>query len=168
MIQRVQSVYLVVAIVMNVILLFAPFMIAESPQGAEPAEQLIVEGAKTLYAASEEGAAALEMNLERYNYLSLSIALLTSFLLLVVIFMFKQRLKQVMFCRLALLLEAAILAAMLLYDVPAAKDLMENAPDDYTYQYGIVFPIIALLFIFMAIRAIMADERLVRSADRIR
>lgn len=37
-----------------------------------------------------------------------------------------------------------------------------------SYGAGIFFPVISLIFILMAIKAIRRDENLVRSADRIR
>ena len=49
-------------------------------------------------------------------------------------------------------------------------DGLRNQLDDVAFNYGagVLFPIISLIFILMAIKAIKRDEALVRSADRIR
>ncbi len=39
---------------------------------------------------------------------------------------------------------------------------------EFNYGAGVLFPVISLIFILMAIKAIKRDEDLVRSADRIR
>jgi hypothetical protein len=39
---------------------------------------------------------------------------------------------------------------------------------DYDFRYTIFFPLIAMLFTYLAIRGIKKDEKLVRSTDRLR
>ena len=43
-----------------------------------------------------------------------------------------------------------------------------NATVDYSADAGIYFPLVALLMLILANRSIMKDEKLVRSADRLR
>ena len=39
---------------------------------------------------------------------------------------------------------------------------------DITWKYSVVFPVIALIFNYLAMRGIAKDESLVRSLDRLR
>ena len=42
------------------------------------------------------------------------------------------------------------------------------APTNTSYMPGIVMPIVAMIFLFMAIGGIRKDQKLVRSLDRLR
>jgi hypothetical protein len=44
----------------------------------------------------------------------------------------------------------------------------ELKASDFDYQFGMVWPVIAIIFTFMAKHSIQKDEKLVRSADRLR
>ena len=88
------------------------------------------------------------------------IALLT----LVTIFLYKKRSMQIKNCYLILLLLILIYLLDFIFErqyLPFA-DFFENSR--YTY----IFPFIACILVYLAIRRIKKDEKLVRSLDRLR
>ena len=90
---------------------------------------------------------------------------LTILLTIITSFYYKKRLVQIKLGKYNMLVHAAIiLVSFFMID----NIRTQLAAYDVTYGPGIFFPIISLLFILLANRAIRKDERLVRSADRIR
>ena len=82
-------------------------------------------------------------------------------------FLYKNRLRQIQFLRMAFFLEIILIALIFFYNAPAVQRKIQVNPD-YTGEIGIYLPLIALLFIFLANRFILKDEKLVKSSDRIR
>jgi peptidoglycan/LPS O-acetylase OafA/YrhL len=83
----------------------------------------------------------------------------------VIIFFYRNRKKQINICYLAIV---AILGYAF-WLVQTAKQVL----GDFTlqlenYGIGVILPSLAILFIILALRGIRKDEKLVRSADRLR
>jgi len=127
MLQRIQSLYLFGALVINFIFLFVP--IESSPNNAV---SLSID--KTLIALS----------------------LVLSGILLLTIFSFKNRKRQLMFCK---LLFVGYLFQMLL-----SNHLFKVVE----LKWNGILPYASIFLTFLAYRAINRDEKLVRSADRLR
>ncbi len=103
------------------------------------------------------GTTALELN----DFLPLSILSLAAALLcLGSIFLYKNRTLQINVCRIALLFLAIIIGLSVYFAVITAGQDMP--------QVGATFPILNGLFTWLGIRGIQADEKLVRSMDRLR
>lgn len=103
------------------------------------------------------GTLLLEMN----DYIALIVpCILVAAAALGAIFMFKNRNLQLNLCRLILVLLVVIvgLAAYFAYAATGA-----DMP-----QIGSVFPVVAFITTLLAMRGIKADERLIRSMDRLR
>ncbi|MBP6625258.1 MAG: DUF4293 domain-containing protein [Chitinophagaceae bacterium] len=88
---------------------------------------------------------------------------------LFIIFQFKQRTKQITLCWVAIILQVINLCYML-YDAQLSdptKKLVVGVlgPDLYL---GILLPVLSILFIGLAIMGIKADEKLIRDSDRLR
>jgi len=83
-------------------------------------------------------------------------------LLLVAIFMYRNRRLQQILCNVALLLAAAYLTygGLMWYN--------DSAAEYANLTFGIALPILAIIFTFLASKYIKKDEKLVRSADRLR
>jgi hypothetical protein len=148
MIQRVQTLYLLFAAVLLIVTDFLPLATLQLATGK----------------VIEISAAANSSD----NFASLAIAtcLTTSvgaLLSLVAIFLYKARKKQIRLCYLGLL------PILLFYgfSVGCYVGLPQN---QYTLVgvEGIILPFISFILILLAIRGIKADEKLVRSLDRIR
>ncbi|SHG60154.1 protein of unknown function [Salegentibacter echinorum] len=136
MIQRIQSVYLFIAVIISAALIFV-FPLWNNAEGVP------------VYAE---------------DYLSIFIAFLASALLsLVSIFMFKNRKLQFVLGRLNILLNFFLLGVFVYWSLslPGEMDISEKG-------IGMFLPIISIVFIVLANKAIKKDEDLVKSVDRLR
>lgn len=93
------------------------------------------------------------------------IALLSAILSLIAIFTYKNRIRQIKIASISLFLSLMFYAVFLIYWW-YSKDILSST--ETTISYGLAMPAIAVILNFLAVRAIKADEKLVRSADRIR
>lgn len=89
---------------------------------------------------------------------------LTTLLAFVSILFYKKRMLQIRFSIFNLVLIVGYIPMLIYYIFDITKELSASA----TYQVPVVFPVIAAILTFLAIRAIGKDEALVRSLDRIR
>jgi len=96
---------------------------------------------------------------------ALTLNTLIVLLTIVSIFLFRKRMLQLNLVRINLMLLLLMIAGFFFYYVPKLEDLSGGIAE---YETGIYFPLIAFIFYIMAYRGIMSDERLVRSADRLR
>ena len=86
------------------------------------------------------------------------------------LFSFRNRLLQVKIARFAVLLNIAFIIVLYFgYIDNIVKDFEKQGVTlDVQYKAGIYFPLIVLIFLILAIRAIISDENKVRAADRLR
>ncbi|MDP2723365.1 MAG: DUF4293 domain-containing protein [Bacteroidales bacterium] len=95
----------------------------------------------------------------------LAIVVITAILSFAAIFMFKNRARQLMVVRLLIFLLVVAIGLFFLYYVNA----LETASGGLiATELGIYLIPVALIFLFLAMRGIIADEKLVRSSDRLR
>lgn len=163
MIQRIQTLYLFLAIACFGILFFTPVIRftkeGEMVNGSVPTQQVELRlTGKYIVEGSGEPA-----HVENYWAEELMAAILM-LLLGYIIFQYKNRGLQIIAGRLALLTSSGLL--VLLFST-VSKELGE-ANSHKAYGIGTYLPVIAIVCIFLAIRAIRNDEALVRAADRIR
>lgn len=84
---------------------------------------------------------------------------------LVIIFLYKNRKQQLAFCWSAI----AVIAGYTFWLSQEAKGVLGNTQiDTHNWGIGLFVPSIAILLILLATRGIKADEKLVKSADRLR
>lgn len=154
MIQRIQSVYLALAI-LSMALMFA-FKVA----GISTADG---EAVLTIYGATlnAEPLGLPLLVVPPFIYTAIIIVALVIQLLL-----FKNRKFQMTVGRVAYLL----ILGFVVFLYFAGDQLAEavNATGDLRYGAGIYFPVAAVAFVFLANRSIKKDEELVRSLDRLR
>jgi hypothetical protein len=89
----------------------------------------------------------------------------STILALIAIFMYTKRMKQVKVVSISIFLDIMfypIFAAYMWY----AKDLFSEF--NYSLSVSLLIPVASIILKFLAVKAIKADEKLVRSADRIR
>ena len=89
------------------------------------------------------------------------------FLLVAIIFLYKNRKNQLLLCKIATLLITGLIVAIF-YFTENAKSLPELVGYTSEIRPMLVPPLAALVLVILANRAIMQDEELVRSADRLR
>ncbi len=83
------------------------------------------------------------------------------------IFLYKRRMVQVRLIRFDLLVNIVYLALIFFYYVPELEAITQTNAD-YMSEPGIYLPIASVVFLLLASRFIMRDEKLIRSADRLR
>ena len=161
MIQRIQSVLLLLAFVANICFLFIPSWEFTSSEGTEEITAMaVIQQSETSEPSSTQASSPLHMGL-------FTLTILASAWILLTIFQYKNRPKQIKWAYVAIMLTgiSIILLALLSQQGPS----MLNATSvSGIAQAGIAGPAIAILLIFIAIRRIKKDEELVRSVDRIR
>jgi DMSO reductase anchor subunit len=96
----------------------------------------------------------------------LTFAALSALLAFVNIFMYKKRKLQVKLALLTALLIVIYYVTAMVY----MNAFLSEMDDSYTInmQFGIILPVIALIFDLLAVSGIRKDENLVKSLDRIR
>jgi hypothetical protein len=87
-----------------------------------------------------------------------------SFLILLTVFLYKNRKIQMKLCILNIFIALALLA--MLYYMLKLQSLVQFS--DISFQYPVLFPLVAVVLLFMAYRAILKDDRLIKSLDRLR
>jgi len=92
---------------------------------------------------------------------------LVAVLSVVCIFLYKNRVLQMKIVRLTILLNIVIIGLIFLVYAKIIETNLLTSPD-YLDEAGIYFTLISLVFLILANRSIMKDEKLVRSADRLR
>lgn len=99
-----------------------------------------------------------------YPLLALSTLILA--FCVVTIFLFKTRMRQMMFIRVSVILVVILIALFFFYYSPELETVTGGIA---VYKIpGAYLPIGTLVFLILASRAVMADEKLIRSADRLR
>ncbi len=154
MIQRIQTVYLLIAEMLIGALFFVPFAKILGKEG------LIYQfDMKGIYLAGSPKPEII------YGSLPLVILCVMSLIiLLITILKYKNRILQMRLSTLNIFLLIGI-GGLIFYYVWSSAKLLQGS---YSFNIYLVFPVIAAIFIYLAIRAIAKDELLVRSIDRIR
>ncbi len=155
MIQRIQTVYLLLAALLTGSLFF--LTLAEMA-GDQMFYQLWWRGVYQVEAGSQP-----QMVLPTWAISILTI--LTTLVSLVTLFLYKKRILQIRLCALNLGLLAGLSGLIFYMAKATAKEL---GAADVSFNWPLVLPLIALILTIMAIKAIGRDEALVRSLDRIR
>ena len=154
MIQRIQTVYLLIAEMLIAALFFVPFAEIAGKEGSR-------------FRFDMNGIYPLGVQNPESIYSSLPLVILwalSMILILVTIFVFKNRILQMRISSINIFLMLGLSGLIYYYVWSSAKILMGV----YSFNIYLVFPLIAAVFIYLAKRAIKRDELLVRSIDRIR
>jgi len=93
--------------------------------------------------------------------------ILAGILSLISIFLYRNRVMQMKLVRLAIFLDV-ILIALIFFIYGQIVERTLGVSPNYLDEIGVYFPLIMLVFLLLANRFIIRDERLVRSADRLR
>ena len=153
MIQRIQTLYLLIVAALLAVTLFAPlaWFAGES-------------GEFGLYAFALKSAGE---SVQPTVYLGISLVL-ACVVPLVTIFLFRNRMLQLRLCGVeaVLLVGAAVMEAVHYY--LSRRVFAAEAFHTQGFEPAVALPLVALLFVWLAGRAILRDELMVRAADRIR
>lgn len=157
MIQRIQSLYLFLAIILIALSFFLPVWAWTVGSDVQTSYLLYNYGIST----TQPGYSAPLL----YPVVLSFFALLSIVLYGWAFFSFKNLSKAVQLVIIALFSTLGYLACLgfIVYDMGTTQQLSGNIP-----QLGTIFPAIAFVLGFMALRAIRRDQALLRSADRLR
>ncbi len=140
MLQRIQTIYLVAAFICTGLLFYFPFWSSEKNTG------LVSFGAGT----------------------HLILFVLTSLLgtiQFISIFLFRKRKIQITFCWIGLLMAMSYISLVLILYIQENQGITNFLAG---IHLGAIFPILIILFKYLAIRNISKDENLIRSMNRLR
>ncbi len=162
MIQRIQTVFLVLVVLAGVLVFFFPIAIFISDAGYF---KFFIHGVHDLvhdpFFVDESGKQTFSFWFTApLMFLQIFIILLAAY----AIFQFKKRILQIRLNVLNVFLNVILVGSLFFY-----SSMIENRvgvkPD---YALGVIFPLISIILMFLANRFIKMDERLIRSADRLR
>lgn len=160
MIQRVQSLFLLGAVILLTLVMFFPVW---SNQGSLNGNN--VEVTLTAFDLSMTGEDGTLVKEEATVY-SAAIALLSAITALFAIFRFKQRKTQLKLGRLNILL-ILLLIISFVYPITTGQSWL-GTQEAGNFKISFFLPILALILVFLANHYIKKDEKLVRSMDRLR
>lgn len=154
MIQRIQTVYLLIAEMLIGILFFVPFGEIAAKDGS-------------IYRFDIKGIYLEEISKPEIIYSSLPLVILWAVslvLILATIFLFKNRILQMRLSTINIFIQLGF-GGLIFYYIYSSTKLLSGV---YSLTIYLVFPVISAILIYLAVRAIAKDELLVRSIDRIR
>ncbi|HOE05928.1 MAG TPA: DUF4293 domain-containing protein [Bacteroidales bacterium] len=154
MIQRIQSVYLLVSAILMAVIVFIPF------------GSLILKSG----AVVDFGALGVTVQTDATTVVKVSawpvlvMVSLSGLVSLLTIFLFKKRMLQIRLCAFNLIVSLGCIALMFIYLHQAGKYFDAKV----YYSVMMAFPAVCAILQWLAMRAIGKDEALIRSIDRIR
>ena len=156
MIQRIQSLLLLVLAIAMIVLLFIPIWhetVPQTDQNLELTAFHLTGNAGTKPVSTQTIAIGI-------------LAILSACVALYEIFQYKNRLTQIKLGMLNTLLIAALLGAIIYYSLFVGEEMNPAVEGDR--ELGFYFPLAGLILNSIANRFINRDEKLVRSVDRLR
>ena len=153
MLQRIQTVYLLIIVALTIAILFLPLAVLQS------GDQLFI------FDATGISTMATQPELIYPTWGLFALAIVISLLALLTIFLFKKRILQIRLCvfNAFLMLGFYGLFAFFYWNLGNQKEIFS-----LSLKIAFSFPLVSLILDYLAIRNIGADEALVRSLDRLR
>ncbi len=155
MIQRIQTVYLFL------VFLFAALFLL-FPKGSIDLDGVV-------YIIKSWGI-AVEEDVEKPDFphilgiVSMVMPFIIMILSIYATFLYKKRLLQIKLGKINIFLHVILVVSTFFY-----LDVIKNSfSGEFSYGIAVIFPLLAMIFLLLANRAIRKDENLVRSADRLR
>ena len=165
MIQRLQTLFLALAVIANLLMFNFDIWSAQATnEDGKVVEQIVINALELTYNPSLEGKAT---RTESRIWLTTLVSLV-SLIGIVTIFLYKNRPTQLKISRFGMLLEAGLLVLIFYLVDSVEADYFVNEVSTSNYGVGIFLPMIGVVCFFLANIFIMKDERLVRSSERLR
>jgi hypothetical protein len=155
MIQRIQTLFILVAAILTGMLFSGPVATCAVPDG----------GLFEIWLSGITGTAQGETISSNQFWPLWVLAGLIMFLLLWSIFLFRRRTSQMRIVVYAAILLAG-LEGLMIYYIHHYADLVSSTERSYTFL--VIFPVIALILLMLAVRAIRKDELLATAYQRLR
>jgi len=156
MFQRIQTVYMFIAAVACILLLFFP--VAKYVHDTQGIYIFYITGIKYMIEPP------VIVNFWKTFPLLLILAC-SVILILTAIFLYKSRKIQLWLVNIGFLLNIALIILIFLVYINHFEKHFNSLP---SYQFGIFIPLVSLVCLILASRAIRKDEAMVKSSDRLR
>jgi hypothetical protein len=156
MIQRVQSVYLLLVTVVMSFLIVSPYA-----KMMDADNQTLVFKSYAIVIEANDG----EPETYKNTVAVITLVLLTSLISFICIFLYNRRLVQIRICIINTILLIVLLVVMFLYYKITRDNLNPLHP---SFEISAIFPMISVALTIMAYRAIRHDDMLVNSFERLR
>lgn len=153
MIQRIQTFYLFIAELLVTAMFFIPL-----------ANLMGNDGTKYQFNLTEFLQESNTVSILQKNWMLVCLVVLSMLLILIAIFQYKNRKRQVQISLISIL--PLLFSSILIYYYAWFEAIVPG--QKFSTNYSATFPIIATIFIILAINGIRKDENLVKSIDRIR
>jgi len=147
-IQRIQSVYLLIAVILMAVFAFFPALSFE------------LGGREFVYGALEAG----KVGATHIDPLMLTLVLLISFLALIDIFLYKNLQRQMTVCFVDIIIGLAMLIAIGIqaFIIGSKENVL------MFWQWYLILPVLSIIFLMMAHKSMSNDKKKLRDADRLR
>ncbi len=147
-IQRIQSVYLLIAIILMAVFAFFPALTFQ------------LGGRDFVYGALEAG----KVGVTHIDPLMLMLIILIVFLAIVDIFLFKNLQRQMTVCFVDIIIGLAMLVA-----IGVQACVIGNRDGvSMIWQWYLILPVLSIIFLMLAHKAMSNDKKKLRDADRLR
>lgn len=156
MLQRIQSVYLLCAIIFLALFAFMPYFNIITPNAKYVIDSCGIE-------VKEAASTAIIPTLAP-NYIVVILTGLIAVMSIIAILLFKNRPKQILVCKVNILFYVALYAVMGIYAYINYNALGGTSFATTSY---VVFPVCALITNWLALEAIKKDEKMVRDSERM-
>jgi len=147
-IQRIQSVYLLIAVILMAVFTFFPALSFE------------LGGREFVYGALETG----KVGATHIDPLMLMLIVLISLLAFIDIFLYKNLQRQMTVCFVDIILGLAMMVAIGIQ----AFVVGGREGVTLTWQWYLALPVLAIIFLMLAHKAMSSDKKKLRDADRLR
>jgi hypothetical protein len=147
-IQRIQSVYLLIAVILMIVFAFFPALTFE------------LGGREFVYGALEAG----KVGVTHIDPLMLMLVVLISLLAFIDIFLYKNLQRQMTVCFVDIIIGLAMLVAICI------QAFVVNGKEGVTlqWQWYLALPVLSIIFLMLAHKAMSRDKKMLRDADRLR
>ena len=151
MIQRIQSLYLLVAIVLQSL-------------------SLVLNWSTYLLEDSYYTLTGLSSSFEAINAMPLVFGITVSIILLIVVLLqYKNRARQMQLANIAIIQLLLVMGLFSWIHYNLINSIKADFPGmEIGYGVAVIFPLVSILLVWMAKKAVKKDDDLVRSADRLR
>ncbi len=159
MIQRIQTLFLLLVVAANVLIFFFPIATFEN-------ENLFYVYHMHIYKLSNMMPGSENLFSASLMFPLAAGVIVIGLLALITIFLYKKRLMQMRIIKIDIFLNILLVVVFFFFFVNTIETQLETTAD-YNFL-AVAFPLISLLFLVLSYRSILRDEKLVRSADRLR
>ena len=161
MIQRIQTIFFLVAALCLLGLLFVPFWQYSAGDDTQLLNAQSIENVSSQQTTSQT---SFSENPLHTGFFALT--LIVPLLLLIIIFLYKNRSRQISLGYIALMLTLITILVMVFFSRQGPYET--TITGEGSVQVGLALPMVAVVLIWLGIKKVQADEDLVKSVDRIR